>query len=770
MNNNDKKRIQTDKTTKSRVVLLYILCLIVGFVFFIRLFQLQVVGGEVYRKEALVQKTKSIEIPAVRGSIYDRNHNVLAQNVKVNVLYLTPTSISDDKKQTVAEKLSPVLNMELDLIMEKMKSKDSVKLATSIDLDQIEEINTIISDMKIHGLSITTESRRFYPNGTIGAYVLGFTDMDNNGVYGIENIFDTKLKGIPGKNILVTPLNDTSSLPSENGVIYEPTAGEELTLTIDYNIQSIINKYGEAAMDEFRPKKMSIIVMNPKSGEVLGLENFPKYDPNNPRNGRNKEEVEKLETMNSDERTNYYYEMWRSSAINDTYEPGSVFKAITAAVALEEKTTLEDSVYKCDGFIKDIPGVVIRCHRWYDPHGEQSLSQALDNSCNPAFVQIIREIGKEKFYKYLSGFGFGQKTGIELPGEGDGIVPKSIDNIKEAELATISYGHGLSSTPIQMITAMNAVVNGGYIIPPKITLEGKSDEKSSKDKVEKEKATRQVISEETSKKMNDLLLSVIDNGTGSIISIPGYDVGGKSGTSIKLEDGKYKDNKTVASFFASYPAKDPKYTILVVVDEPLGENGGNTVAGPVVKNILNDIIREKGFEADYNKDEEIASQSITVPDVTGLTLQKATGVLRESGLQSLIYNSSTDINMIIRQQTPAPYSKVAKGTTIELLADPSGQSLIKMPNLQNRTLEFGKSQLDSLGLKYELKGDNQGNIIETEPIAGTMIDPGAIVKIILKDPEIKEEDRKKDQDGEQNQGSENNQNNNTTNSSTNNTQ
>ncbi|MDO5650000.1 MAG: penicillin-binding transpeptidase domain-containing protein, partial [Gallicola sp.] len=604
MKNYNKKRNSRDKITKSRVTVLFLFCLLLGFVFFIRLFQLQIAGGEIYRKEAQIQKTKTIDIPASRGAIYDRDHNILAQNVKQNTVYISPQSIKDEEKEEIAQSLSSIINIDKGSILEKMEEKKPVKLATGLMIDQVQAIYKLIEEKKYNSISINTETNRFYPNGKMASYLLGFTDFENKGVYGVENTFDKELRGTPGKNILYG-----RAVPQDQGNLFEPTAGKELSLTIDYKIQTIINKYGEEAMKKFNPKKMAIIVMDPKTGEVLGLENFPKYDPNNPRIGRTEEEQKQLEEMNPEERTNHYYDIWRSFSINDTYEPGSVFKAITASVALEEKTTKEDSKYVCNGFIDDIPGVKIRCHRWYDPHGDQTLSEALNNSCNPAFVQIIREIGKEKFYKYLSGFGFGERTGVKLPGEENGLIPKNVDSIGEAELATMSYGHGLSVTPIQMITAMNAIVNGGYVLEPKLVLSEDQNKEEKEVNIENNKnivVKRQVISQETSKKMNELLYSVINEGTGRSVSIPGYKIGGKSGTSIKLEDGKYKDNKTDASFFVSYPVENPKYTILVVVDEPQGDNGGNTVAGPVARNILEDIIKDKKYPADYNQDEEIA--------------------------------------------------------------------------------------------------------------------------------------------------------------------
>lgn len=754
-----KERRSRDEITKTRVIWLFVGCLFLGFVFFIRLFQLQIAGGDVYRKEAQIQKTRTISIPASRGAIYDRNHNILAQNVKMNTVYLSPQSIKEEQRSEIANTLSSILKMDSNSILEKTKGKEAVKLATGLTIDQVEDIYKFIEKKDINSISISTESNRFYPNGSMASYILGFTDLDNNGVYGVENTYDKELKGTPGKNILYG-----KAVPESQGNLFEPTAGKELTLTIDYKIQSIINKYGEETMEKYNPKKMSIIVMDPKTGEVLGLENFPKYDPNNPREGRTEEEKELMDAMSPEDRTNYYYDIWRSFSVNDTYEPGSVFKAITAAAAIEEKTTKEDSKYNCEGVIDDIPGVRIRCHRWYDPHGEQTLSEALNNSCNPAFVQIIREIGKEKFYKYLSGFGFGEKTGIKLPGEESGITPKNVDSIGEAELATMSYGHGISVTPIQMITAMNAIVNGGYMVEPKLVLNDTGSENSNSDHEEDIVVRRQVISKETSKKMNEMLHSVINEGTGRSVSIPGYKIGGKSGTSIKVEDGQYKDNKTDASFFVSYPVEDPKYTILVVVDEPKGENGGNTVAGPAAKSILEDIIKDNKFPADYNQDEEIAAQNITVPDVTGMTLKNATSTLRAAGLQSLIYNSSTDINMIIQQQSPQAYSKVTAGTTIELVADSSGLALIQVPNLINSNMEYGLGQLKDLGIEYELSGDPIGKIIKMEPEVGSLIEPGSRVKIMIEDPEKEKTEEESNSTVDENP-SENNENDNESNPS-----
>ena len=374
MNNRKKNWILGEKRTGNRLVALYVLCFLVGILFFVRLFQLQVVGGEVYRKEALEQKMKEVEIAPERGVIFDRNKTVLAQNVKMNSLYFLTDNLEEGEKQRIASALSPILQISETEILEKGETSDS-KIATGLNMDQVNKIREEVQNGTLSNLWITTENGRFYPNGNLASSVLGFTNIQNNGIYGVESTFNNELRGTPGKTILTKSLKG-DFIPGEEGLLYEAKPGEEITLTIDTNIQNMINKYSTEVMNKYSPKKMTVIVMDPNNGEILGLENYPQYNPNKPREPRNEEEASLISDMSEEELTNYYYNVWRSFAINDTYEPGSVFKAITASAALEEGVVSEDKVYECTGTINDIPGVRIRCHRWYDPHGEQTLSEA----------------------------------------------------------------------------------------------------------------------------------------------------------------------------------------------------------------------------------------------------------------------------------------------------------------------------------------------------------------------------------------------------------
>lgn len=757
--NKNKKRLKDidsrrsfDRTMKKRTINIFFVCLLVGIIFIGKLIYLDTFGGTKYRKAAMEQRRKTVEIPADRGTIYDRNMNPLVRSVKVSTVYAFPKNI--EEKEETAKTLSNILEIDSSGILEKLESdRDTVKIISNISKEQIDSIR----ESKLRGISISNESGRYYTSSSennAGSGVLGFVDFENNGVAGIEKAFNQELKGVPGLNIFSkSGEGQGNSIPYEDNKINEPTKGENLQLTIDEAIQGAANRAGKKTMEEFNLKNLSIIVTKPKTGEILALENFPNYDPNNPRQPRNDAERDEMESLSGDDLLKKYYDMWRSYSVSDVYEPGSVFKAITTAAAIEEGTASEDSKYICNGYVRDIPGVVIRCHRYSNPHGEQTLQEAMNNSCNPAYVQIARDLGKDKLYKYLKAFGFGELTNIKLPGEEKGLIPENLEAIGEARLATMSYGHGIAVTPIQMITAMNAVVNGGQIMEPQLILNMLDKE----DKITKKtefNSLRQVISENTSIKLREMMEHVAEEGGANAVAIPGYHIGAKSGTSVKLENGQYTSKKTVASLYTMFPADDPEYSILVVADEPEGPNNGNAVAGPAAKMILEEIIKQKRIEPQYDIDQDIEARNIEVPNVVGLTLKDAVDKLLSIGLKSDTVNMSMNELAIVKYQYPQATEKVKKGTAISLTADDSGTVMVQMPKLKGRTINYVETMLNKINIKFEIVGHSTGKVIKTDPVAGDMVDPEATVKIVFFDPE---KEKNQDENNRQNNG-ENNQN------------
>ncbi|HHX70614.1 MAG: penicillin-binding transpeptidase domain-containing protein [Miniphocaeibacter sp.] len=704
------------KTFKNRTIVIFLISIFIVVIFAIRLIWLY---NSEYRVRAAEQRQKTIEIPAHRGDILDSNGNILAESVKVNALYYIPEKISKEQKDILINGLSRILNLNTDEINEIVNSDTTVRVADGLKKKQVDEIE----EMNLSCLSISVENKRYYPGDSSLSYILGFVDKDSNGMYGVEKYYNEDLKGEPGLNIF-SSTREGNPIAFEKNKKLDATEGKNLKLNIDENINAIVSNVAKEAYEKYEPKSLSIIVSEPKTNRIIAMENFPRYDSNNPRNGRDSEETKELENLSEEERVEKYYDIWRNIAISDTYEPGSVFKLITTAIALEENTANEKSIYTCEGIYSEIPGVKIKCIRWYDPHGDQTVEEALANSCNPAYVRIAQDIGYAKFYEYIKAFGFGETTGIDLNGEAKGIIPKSAEDVTSTQLATMSYGHGIAVTPIQMITAANAIVNGGYIIEPKVVKELEGDEDKNEPVVK-----RQVISEETSKRMLSLLANNVENGAASGVKSANYRVGGKSGTTIKIEDGKYTSEKVVASFYSAFPIDNPKYSVMVVVDEPKGANSGNAVSGSISKEINNQIVKYKNLEEhNYNTGD---IEESTVPDLVGLSLKNAVKLLEENNLKANIVNTSLSDSIIITNQSINPGTKIEKNSTVDLKADDSGTSLIKVPDLIGMTSKEVSVEIGDLNIELRNKGNSDdGKVIKTIPEYNEFIEPGSKLEVI----------------------------------------
>ncbi|MDO5718004.1 MAG: penicillin-binding transpeptidase domain-containing protein [Tissierellia bacterium] len=709
-----------DKSSfNNRVKFIYAICFIMALVFVLRLFFLQVIGGENYKQIAEEQRKSKIEIPPERGEIYDSNMTPLALSINVNALYLFPAEIKD--KTGVSMFLAEILNERYEDILKKIELNESFKLSSKLSNDQTAKIK----NRKLAGVKIVNEKSRYYPEGDLASYIIGFLDHEGHGEYGIESSFDKELYGESGlRTVSISPSGDI--IPYDKQEEKKADQGDSVVLTVDERIQELLGRYSREVYAKYKPNKMTIIVLNPNNGDVLGLDNYPKYNSNNPRQPRTVEEREKWESYSEEELLDAYYAMWRSFAINDIYEPGSVFKFITAAAAVEEGTATDSSVYHCDGVVKDIPGIELKCWRWDDPHGDQNLVEAMDNSCNPAFIQIARDLGKEKMYKYINDFGFGVETGIRLPAEAKGIIHESIDSITPAYLATMSYGHGIAVTPIQMVTAISAVVNGGNLYTPRIVKEIIDDRTGDKTVIETE-LKRRVISEETSQKMREMMEHGVEHGTADGARIPGYKIGGKTGTSVKFVDGKYELETTVASYLGVFPADKPEYIILAVVDEPHGASSGNIVSAPLVKNIIEGIIDLKGYKPTEKVDIAVG-EDVEVPNVIGLPLSLASKTLKELGFQYSVLNPNMNKESIISNQAPMAGEKLSYGSVIDIMSDESGNQPIQMPNLVGMESDEATEILKKLGLHHHLIGGE--GIVESQiPIAGEMVGQDSLIEI-----------------------------------------
>lgn len=679
-----------------------------------RLVYLQIITGEELKKGALEQWTRGITIKSKRGIIYDRNGKKLAVSVNASTAWASPADIKD--KHTTAKEVARVLNLDEEVVYAKITKKiGDERLKQWISKEEAQELRKL----KIHGIYIVDDNKRYYPYGNFASFVLGFTDVDNNGLYGIEQTYDKYLTGTPGKWIKTT---DAASrqLPFDGEKIYEASDGLSLVLTIDETIQHFAEQAAEEALIINGANTVSIIMMNPKNGDIWAMANKGDYDPNDPRKSLDEETQKEWDALPQSELNNRWFDMWRNFAINDSYEPGSTFKVITAAAAIEENVAQIDTHFYCNGFIRDIKGVTLKCSSWYNPHGDQTLLEGMNNSCNIVFVNLGRKLGKERLYKYIKGFGFGEKSGIDLNGEQGGIIPSSLDVIKEVNLATMSYGHGIAVTPMQLVNAVSAIANGGNLMKPRLVKELIDQDGKIVKNIEPE-IRRKVISESTSQTMLKMLESVVAEGTGTKSYIPGYRVGGKTGTAQKIIDGRYVPGKYIASFVAVAPIDDPQIAILVIIDEPsVGAYYGGTIAAPVAKIVLEETLNYLEIPKVFTeKEKEHVIEMVKVPDARNIEIGEAGKILTAAGLRyTTEYLELTSMSKVL-DQFPLPNTEVQKGSIIDLYLNTKEGETIIMPSLIGKDKKEVIKILDELNMNYELKGE--GKAIIQNPTFGEAI-------------------------------------------------
>lgn len=717
--------IRTSNTTKKRLLIVFAFVILMIFGLTLRLGYIQIATGEELKRGALEQWTRGIEIKPRRGIIYDRNGKKLAVNISSYTVWANPADIED--KKATAKKVAEILDLDENEVYEKInKNVDVEKIKQWISKEEANELR----EAKLSGINIVDDNKRFYPYEDFAPYILGFTNIDNDGLDGIEKTYDNYLTGSPGRWVKIADAGG-KQMPYGGERVIDPEDGLNVVLTIDEAIQHFAEKAAKETLMETGAKNVSIIVMDPNTGDLLAMANLPHYNPNNPREPLDEKKKRLWEELPLEDLEKEWYSMWRNYAISDAYEPGSTFKTIVAAAALEEGIVGTDSTFYCNGFIRDIPGAVLRCSRWYNPHGPQTLIEGMDNSCNVVFVDLGRKLGKETYLKYIKAFGFGQPTGIELLGEQAGIVPANTENIREVNLATMSYGHGVAVTPIQLINAVNAIANGGKLMRPRLVSHLVDNDGNTVIENEVE-VIRQVISESTSRTMLEMMESVVTNGTGSNAYVPGYNVGGKTGTAQKIIDGRYAPGKYIGSFVAVAPAKDPKISVLVIVDEPEGVYYGGSVAAPVAGELIGEILEYLEVEPEFTEEErEEFEYMVEVPDVRGKTIGEAGRILLENELKytSESFNIKEDSKIV--DQFPSPGTEVSKGSIIDLYLDEEFKldDKIILPDLRGKTTEDAIKTLESLGLKYHLIGE--GKVVNQTPKAGSQVDKNSTIEVEL---------------------------------------
>ena len=618
------------------IVIIFLFILIISKVFYI-----QVISYKKLNTYANSLWSRNLPIEANRGIIYDRNGVVLADNLTTTSLVFIPNQIED--KEKTAREISEILGTSYEDMLAHVSKKTSIERVHPEGRRLDFEIADKIASLNLPGVYLVKESKRYYPFDTYLSHTIGFVGIDNQGLSGLELMYDDYLTGSYGA---IKYFSDAKGTRLNLSEIYEqPQDGVNITLTINNNIQTSLERELDNAVLKYNPDQALGIVMDPNSGEILALSSRPNFSPSEYQNYT-------VEEIN------------RNLPIWATYEPGSTFKIITLAASLEEKIVdLDNDMFTDTGGIT-VEGATLHCWK-HGGHGLQTYLQVVENSCNPGFVNLGLKLGKETLFGYIDKFGFGQKTGVDLNGEASGII-FNIDKIGDLELATTAFGQGVSVTPIQQITAVSAAINGGILYKPYIVKSLNEPETNTVIKENTKQVVRKVISEETSELVRYALESVVTNGTGRPAFIDGYRVGGKTGTAQKVKDGKYMVGNYIVSFMGFLPADDPQVIVYVAVDNPKGVTQyGGTVVAPIVKTILTDAIAELGIEkregASEKKYNYLDRKYATIPDVIGKTPNEAVKELKSFKVE---FAGSGNI---VSYQSPSSGERIYEGEVVRLL-------------------------------------------------------------------------------------------------------
>lgn len=637
---------------RKRIFGFYILMTVLMLALTMRLFYIQVVWSEDLTRMARAQQDKNIVIPAERGGIYDRTGDKLAFSIKTYSIWAQKAEIT--KPIETARLISDTIDVDPDAIVNRLLSSQStfVKIVSNISKSEAD----LVRAKGIKYISITEDTKRLYPYSTLAAHIIGNVNVDGDGFLGLELFYNNLLKGVPGLYNVTTDVYGRQ-LAYGTDSMESAVDGQSVWLTLDDTIQFFVEDRLQAAMAQHNPKSVSAIVMDPKTGEIIAMASKPDFDLNNPRAFGSDMDENTWRSMSEEEKLAYWNEMWKNKTISNTYEPGSTFKTFVSAIGLEEKLITLDSTSFCNGF-KIVNGVKLHCVSYPVGHGHQTFVQAFVNSCNPTFIELGQKIGVDKMYEYFERFGLFDKTNVGLPAEAKSIViPK--EKVGPIELATLSYGHGINLTMMQVIRTMSAMVNGGYLLEPQIVKTILNSEGEIVQNFEP-KIVDQVISTETSNTIRFLLEAAVKTGGGRRAYIEGIRVGGKSGTTQKMTETGYENKVVVVSFVGVAPIDDPQFVVLVVVDEPSTEYLGSLVAAPIVKGVLEDILRYKNIVPN------VASKAeIEVPNLIGQTVESAMKRLDDLGLfYSTVPIGLEDLTLLVANQFPAPGTKVTTDSMV----------------------------------------------------------------------------------------------------------
>ena len=655
---------KVNKTNKNRIIYAFIIIAALIVALALRTAWIQVVKADDYSQKATNQQMSDIPLEAKRGAIYDTKGQELAASATCYSIWVRPAQIkknyTSSKISELSEKLAVILDVKSSDVEKDMTSSTTlVKVARYLNKSTIDKIKKL----DITGLEVAENTKRYYPFGTSAAQLLGSVNDDNEGRTGIEAEFDGYLSGVAGRWIKETDLNgETLSYGSQK--YYQAKDGYNVTLTLDEVLQHYAEKAVAKGLAKTKAKRIMCLVMDPKTGDIKAMVTSPSYDPNDATEPVSSSAKKYFNSLSDNGQSKYLSSMWKNPIISDTYEPGSTFKLITTSAALEEGVTTPSTRYYDSGSIT-VDGTTLHC--WdLAGHGAENLVQAVGNSCNPVQVRLALGLGKDKYYNYLEMFGITSVTHVDLPGETSAII-KSKSSLTNVDLATMAYGQGIAVTPIQLLTAVCAIGNGGVMMQPRI-VEKLTDSNGKTVKKYDTVKVRKVISSKTASEMRDIMEYVVEKGGGGNAKITGYRIGGKTGTADKVVNGSYTSD-TYSSFVGMAPIDNPKLAVLIVVDSPKGVQYGSTVAAPIAKNFLQNALTYMEITPTYTK-AETRSQSATyayVPNVTGKSFSDAIGILGGYGLKyKASPSSASKSDFKVVDQYPKAGKRISKGGTVYL--------------------------------------------------------------------------------------------------------
>ncbi len=722
--------------SKKRIVWLLLIVLVIMGGLILRSFYIQVFMAGWLKKGAEQQRFRALPIVPRRGAIYDRTGHELAVSIDGECIYGLPAEVgleitdpvkgtaTDLKDSNSLKKIAGIVGsvlktdpVQIEQVLSKRASFVWIKRKASFE--EVDKLRKAMSwsengkRIEIHGLEVGQRASRFYPQTFLGSQIIGIAGIDNQGLEGLEKYYEHNLAGVPGSDQAEF---DTSGhyIPQGERRYLAPQDGDSLYLTIDQNIQYIMERELEKAVQDTGSKRGMGIMVDPRSGELLAVASYPRFDPN--------------------EYSKYPSENRRNPLVTDMYEPGSTFKVFTAAAALEEGKVSLDSEFFDPGFIV-VEDRRIKCWK-AGGHGSQTFTEAVENSCNPVFATLAMRLGKDTLYKYIKSFGFGNHAGIDFPGESAGRL-QPINQVKNVELANIGFGQGVAVTPLQMVMGVASIANGGSLLKPYLVKKIVSP--GGKVKLEnKRQVVREVISKDTARIMRDLMRSVVTNGSGVRAYLEGYRMAGKTGTAQKVVRGRKGYSQLIASFVGFAPADDPQLVGMVILDEPSCQvKYGGVIAAPVVGSIFRDSLRYLGVKPVYEPQvlEKLNEAEVIVPNLLNRPIAEALAILHKSKVNYRLIGRGS----YVYDQVPKPGVKINRQTRVLIYFDPeekyqTGKVKLILPNLQGLSITKAEQLLSELGLNLEVEGS--GIASAQQPAAGTVVESGSIVKVQFK-PEQK---------------------------------